>query len=895
MCSLLFVAVLAGPLLAAADAPPDAKAILTTRGLWRVRIVWENDEILLKDGSIAHARLKYDSKPWWKNVPTIEQFTVVRTPLVRLPADTPAEWMRPEFDDSAWVRTRGPLFGGDPADLKGGWGSRNVHWKLLLLRGRFEVADPAKAGDLTLSLVFRGGAVVYLNGEPLARSHMPDGPLDLYTNADAYPPEVYVSPKGHLISSFDTRLPGCTQRLRRRWRRLTDLRIPAAKLRRGVNVLAVAVHRAPADWRFYTTRVRPFAYGAYDERNAAMWCRAALWKVELQAPADAAVVPNCSRPDGKGFLAWNQSILRRVWAMDYADPHETLRPVRIAGARNGEFAGQLVAGLDAPIEGLTAEVSDLKGPGVIPASAVRLRYAVADGERREWRYVSPSWFDSLDDAPAAKIPVRPEHGGAIQPIWLAVRIPADAKPGDYEGTITLRARGRRVIRTPLQVRIIDWTLPDRKRFTPDVDIIQSPESVAMAYDVPFWSEKHWALLDRGFELLGGLGVKTLYVTCIRRTHFGNEHAMVRWVRDADGVLQPDLSVAERYVDLAVRRLGRIPGVILYVWEPPNSMGHAGSGPSRTHDRDILISVVDPDTGELHKQKGPRWGTAECRAFWKRLTDAMSRLLRRYGVADSMMFGLLGDHRATKRAMDDLVAGSPNTRWALHSHNYCDHWLGHDIRMCIALWGVKCYPADPEKGHGYGYLNPFWLGYYPREMHMGSPVVEHRIKIENHLGSIPWNLSRWPKSMGIRGIGRLGADFWRVIKDKAGNPRATLAARYPETYWGQLCLNYGVPALFGRGRTGPVPTVRSEGFRENLQEIEARIFIERALADKAQRARIGDELAARCRRALDTRIRAALRSAGEGWVWFVSSGWEKRTEHLFDLAAEVGARLGAPSP
>ena len=40
------------------------------------------------------------------------------------------------------------------------------------------------------------------------------------------------------------------------------------------------------------------------------------------------------------------------------------------------------------------------------------------------------------------------------------------------------------------------------------------------------------------------------------------------------------------------------------------------------------------------------------------------------------------------------------------------------------------------------------------------------------------------------------------------------------------------------------------------------------------------------------VSRGMGSAGEGWVWFVSSGWEKRTEHLFDLAAEVAARLGA---
>ena len=71
---------------------------------------------------------------------------------------------------------------------------------------------------------------------------------------------------------------------------------------------------------------------------------------------------------------------------------------------------------------------------------------------------------------------------------------------------------------------------------------------------------------------------------------------------------------------------------------------------------------------------------------------------------------------------------------------------------------------------------------------------------------------------------------------------------------------------------------------------ARIFLQNVLKDEARRAKLGEPLAARCQAAVDTRIRAARRAAGEGWLWFVSSGWEKRTELLFTLAAEVAGKL-----
>ncbi len=103
-------------------------------------------------------------------------------------------------------------------------------------------------------------------------------------------------------------------------------------------------------------------------------------------------------------------------------------------------------------------------------------------------------------------------------------------------------------------------------------------------------------------------------------------------------------------------------------------------------------------------------------------------------------------------------------------------------------------------------------------------------------------------------------------------------------------------MLGKGRAGPVPTVRSEAFRENLQEVEARVFIERALTDEATKARLGDDLAARCRSALDERIRMCLYSWAEGEAWFISSDWCKRTEVLFGLAGEVARKMGRePNP
>jgi hypothetical protein len=789
--------------------------------------------------------------------------------------------MNPAFDDSTWARLRGPVLHDSSDD----------EWKLIQMRGRFEVADPARVGDLGLSLSFRGGAVVYLNGEEVAREAMPKGEIGPYTTAEPYPDDCYYTSDGFVFYRYAKDQP---EKLAERIRKVVDLKVPAQKLRKGVNVLAVAIHRAPTDGKFFLRRTKT-SPEVNPPHPDTFWAKIGLADIRLTAPPGAAITAGTGPLKDRGFRLWNQSVIQTVFLADSPDPFAPVSPVHLTGVRNGTFCGQVIVGDEKPIQGLAAEVTDLTGPGTIPASAVQVRYAVLHRTERERQ---PPFFDSLEESPPAEVPVYAEHGGSVQPLWISVRVPADAKAGDYRGKLTVRAEGIQPVSVPLELRLWDWTLPDVRQFTSCMDVIQSPESLALAYDVPLWSDEHFRLLDKTFSLLAPLSNKTVFITAVRRTHFGNEHAMVRWVRGDDGELTPELSVVEKYLDVAVRRLGKIPGVILYAWEPPESQGHAGGGGSaaRTADRPALITTVDPETGKMSPRQGPAWGTPESKAFWRKLTDVLQKALAKRGLENSLLFGLAGDARPTKLAMDDITNGVSKARWAIHSHYYCDQWQGYDMGMTVALWGIGCAPADPSTGYSFGWSNPRWVSYFPRELKLESTLVEYRTKLEAWMGARAAYTPFVAKGMGPRGLGRIGADFWPVLKDSRGRVRGTLAGRYPETAWGQLNLNNCTPYILGRGQKGPLATVRSEAFREALQELQTRIFVEKALLDDEAKDLLGEDLMARCRKALDERIRMGLHSAGEGQPWFISSDWCQRSELLFGLAAEVAKKLGRdPKP
>jgi hypothetical protein len=151
----------------------------------------------------------------------------------------------------------------------------------------------------------------------------------------------------------------------------------------------------------------------------------------------------------------------------------------------------------------------------------------------------------------------------------------------------------------------------------------------------------------------------------------------------------------------------------------------------------------------------------------------------------------------------------------------------------------------------------------------------------------------------------------VLRNKNGDRQGFVWSRYPESDWRNLCL---FSYLLAPGPKGPGTTTRFEAFREGLQEAEARIFIEKALLDPARSAKLGPELARKCRDLLDARLAMMFRSmsnlqmigggndAGSqyatGWrwaagpfgqVWFIGSGWQQRSEDLYALAGEVARK------
>ena len=155
--------------------------------------------------------------------------------------------------------------------------------------------------------------------------------------------------------------------------------------------------------------------------------------------------------------------------------------------------------------------------------------------------------------------------GAVVPVWVAVRVPKDAKAGLYKGEVTVQATGEKAVAVPVEVKVADYTLPDSQDNRTLVEILQSPETLAMEYKVPLWSDKHWDLIAQSFRLMADSGNRTLHIPLIAETNLGHEQTMVRWIKKGDAY-EYDFSLLEKYLDTAQKNLGKPKLLILHVWD-----------------------------------------------------------------------------------------------------------------------------------------------------------------------------------------------------------------------------------------------------------------------------------------------------------------------------------------
>jgi len=825
----------------------------------------------------------------------------------------PAGWAGADFDDASWLLSRGRQFvvgdgrlmryhspdhtsvylrGTDPFVEEVG---------LICQRARFRVADRARAGQLKLSLTYRGGFVAYLNGREVARASLPAGPIRHDTPGDDYPLEAFFA-AGSVAAKTFTPLHAFHHAKSGQWalreRTFGPRAIDASALRDGVNVLAIEMHRSdyPAECKRKKVNWR--------SRRSLGWSPVGLSLLELSAQgAPAAIAPMPARR--QGVQVWTRDVTRPVGDRECPAPDEKLRPIRIVAARNGAFAGQVIASAVGGIKTLTATASALTrtgGGGTIPAAAVRIRYGAVNPL---WRSgvsyldaVLPAGtkiarplagrFDMLLDAPPAGV-------GAMA-VWMTVRVPAEAPAGRYAGALTVRVNDAKAVEVPVDLSVADWALPDLADYGSLLNIYQSPDTLAAYYKVAPWSAAHWKLIDRSLDLMGGMGNIGLYFPLLAESQFGNPESMVVWTRKADGSYGYDFTAFDRYLATALKSHTRLKFLALCVW------GYEARGRRGGKAYGARVTVLDPKTGKKCAMTLPEYGTAECEALWRPLLTAIAKRLAAKGLGKLIRLGLPADGSPPWQHVAMFRRILPEAAWIRESH--------------FNINAFRYDPKDKKAVVPVAYNSIVWGGGVPdpaaKRLHGWRYNPRHIIMTFNRAGASalnlhgfarPWAFRMWMESTlagGRNGNGRVGGDFWRIgMRPRGGSGRisseavggcgGTLFGSYLPSAVGQVGLGNSTTDLFAPAPQGPVTTVRLENAREGNAEAEARIAIERALLDKARP--LPAALAKRCRAILDERTNV-LRMAPIGAGGIARYRWQDRTAALFAAAGDVAKALAA---
>ena len=243
----------------------------------------------------------------------------------------------------------------------------------------------------------------------------------------------------------------------------------------------------------------------------------------------------------------------------------------------------------------------------------------ADSIRRPYPH-GPAFFGALADAPPAEVPVEQTQvaalAGAVVPVWITVRVPRDAAPGLYRGQLVIQARDERPVAVPVQLEVVDCTLPDPQEYRTWVELIEVPDVLAVEYGVPLWSERHWQMIAESFRLVSDCGARCVYLPAIAHTNLGNAESMIRWIRKGEQQYDWDFSIMDRYLDSAEKHLGRPKVVVLQVWEiymsTKESVGKRFSPELDQRQQDSrggpLVTVLDPASGQTENSgpAGPDW-------------------------------------------------------------------------------------------------------------------------------------------------------------------------------------------------------------------------------------------------------------------------------------------------
>jgi hypothetical protein len=300
-------------------------------------------------------------------------------------------------------------------------------------------------------------------------------------------------------------------------------------------------------------------------------------------------------------------------------------------AWRGERVGaQAVLVAPRALKGVSFEVSDLTcGKKRILAQQVR-KYFV--------RYVMTNKFESKKDSflvgdALDTISAMDVAACTSRPLWLDIRVPQDAAPGNYAGKLTVKV-GKQKFTLPLTLAVGNRVLPEPKDWTFHLDLWQNPYAVARYYNVPLWSQAHFDRMRPLMKQLADAGQKVITCSIIQHPWDSQTQdpfeSMIAKMKTVDGGWKYDYTVFDRWVEfmMSVGITQQIDCYTIVPWKytfdyfdlSTNSVKYVACKPETKEYEEFLLPFLRDFAAHL-KEKG--WFSRTCIAMDERPMEQLN--------------------------------------------------------------------------------------------------------------------------------------------------------------------------------------------------------------------------------------------------------------------------------
>ncbi len=374
----------------------------------------------------------------------------------------------------------------------------------------------------------------------------------------------------------------------------------------------------------------------------------------------------------------------------------------------------------------------------LPASigqARFVRYTIADERNPDFKKGGPQTLvpDMLDSL--SRFDMAPR---TARPVWITVDVPQSAKAGVYTTEVVITYKGRGKISLPLELNVLNHTLPTPDKWSYHLDLWQHPAAVARAQGLEMWSDAHFAALKDIMTTLAKAGQKVVTAT-LNKDPWNHQcydayDDMIKWTLHKDGKWSYDYKVFDRWVDMMLS-IGINKMINCYSMVPWN----------------CELDYIDEATGKKVTVKAEP-GKPEFAKMWEPfLLDFKKHLDQKgwLGITNIAM-----DERSPEQmdaAVKVLEKCAPEMGFAIADNHksYKRYSMMRDV--CVSQ-GQKADHEDIVARRAQGFNTTFYVccgPFYPNTFTFSDPYEAELLGwyglVSDYDGMLRWAYNSWPEN------------------------------------------------------------------------------------------------------------------------------------------------------